>query len=195
MPLPRHAHPAPLRRLARTAPPRPTTQAPTSPHPPRSFRLVLGAGLALFGLIFTAAGWNVRSTSRAAAAWPTVQGTVERSGVVSREERGDRGRNGGTTRIMYAADVVYTYAVDGRPYKSAKIAPVQSWNSSENDALETVSRYSKNAPVTVHYNPKEPSQAFLQPDAGGAPWIFIAAGIVILLIGGAILHGVFRPGA
>jgi len=190
------ATPRPIRRTARPAAPAPAPppEQPanaSAPQLPRGARIGAGAVVALLGLIFLLIGLKVRATSNAAASWPTVEGIVESSRVVSRQERDDDGRS----TIMYSPNVVFGYTVRGRSLKSAKIAPVESSSSSDGDANATVRRYPAGGRVQVHYNPDSPAEAYLETSAGAAPAIFIVIGLIALLGGGAILFGAFRTSA
>ena len=96
---------------------------------------------------------------------------------------------------MYSPEVVFSYTVNGRALKSARICPVESSSSSDGDANATVKRYPAGGRVQVHFNPDSPAEAYLETSAGAAPAIFIVIGLVALLGGGAILFGAFKAGA
>ncbi|MFB6140005.1 MAG: DUF3592 domain-containing protein [Halosimplex sp.] len=59
-------------------------------------------------------------------------------------------------------DVTYRYTVDGQTYESDNVYP--GGQPSKDNADKIVSQYPPGATVTAHYNPDDPSQAFLIKD-------------------------------
>ncbi len=96
---------------------------------------------------------NLRSSLRSNS-WPTAEGNVVKSEVVSDLSRG---------RLAYSADVEYDYSVQGKPYHGASVRVGNTTTKSRKDAEEIVSRFAVGKPVTVHYDPDNPSSCCLIP--------------------------------
>ncbi len=99
---------------------------------------------------------NIFSARRKASAmqtWPSAPGNIVESELRSRR-RGNR-------RIYYP-HIVYQYNVMGQTYTGKRISPGPVSGSSR--ARELVAKYSPGAPVTVYYDPQNPSDAALETD-------------------------------
>jgi hypothetical protein len=92
--------------------------------------------------------------SNTVSSWPSVQGKIKTShlGV---------GRGEDPTPGAY---VSYTYAIEGTTYEGWGISPGFRMNS-RRIAKGIVKRYPRGADVTVYYNPKKPSHAYLENGA------------------------------
>lgn len=148
---------------------------------------VLGliAGVALLaGVGATFAGCSILSKAKEAKTWPSTDGTIQSSKVVELEKLDDDGK----TQITYSADVVYSYAVDGRSYKGTRLDPtgMTSSSSSAGDAEATVRRYPPGAGVRVYYSPKDPSDSALSNEAGAARFMVLGIGLVFTAVGLAL---------
>jgi len=100
-----------------------------------------------FPYLFWTAWKNIR-LARASAAWPSVPGTITGS------ERG---------KVAWRAvpRVTYTYRVEGNDYSGRNITIGGLASGKETDSV--LARYPLGAPVTVHYAPREPATATLEP--------------------------------
>lgn len=145
--------------------------------------LVVGVVATLFGGGLLAAGCHLRGRAAEAAAWPTVEGTVTRSEVMTgTSTTGTGARRRSTT--MYTPSINYAYKVEGRSYEGDRLLPSGSWSSSSmSEARAKVDRHPVGSKVRVHVSPADPRDACLEPSVGPLPTILMGAGGVVLLIG------------
>lgn len=102
---------------------------------------------------------NLAST-RAAARWPTVPGTVLSSRAESRSVLTQGG--GSRTMTVWSPLVEYSYRVGERDYHGARVAFGPEVAGARELAEQTVQRYPEGATVSVHYDPSNPSHATLE---------------------------------
>jgi hypothetical protein len=115
----------------------------------------------LFGLTLGAiAGWFVfrdRRQRRAALSWPATTGRIVESRVEPKTLPGDR------PTIRFAPRIAYEYSVDGRAYRSGRVAFGDVfWSLAPQAARAKVARYPRGAQVTVYFNPRRPQEAVLE---------------------------------
>ena len=118
---------------------------------------VYGICMTIAGAICFIVGRSTFKTARASKKWPPVQGKVVESGTM---------RMSGIEGVATAASVKYTYQVDGREYVSSRISMGQYGTGGGEHAKAEAAKYPAGKIVTVHYDPKNPAQAVLEP--GGA---------------------------
>ncbi len=160
------------------------------PMPPWVARII-GGVLMVLGLVVSVFGNRTLQKADSAEDWPTVVGRVEESKVDSRSETRD-----GRRTTMYSADVLYGYEVDGKKYQANDVRPggIRSSSSRESEAQMEASKYPKGSAVTVHYDPDDPSDACLVVEAGSAPWILMAGGVLCLLVGAGVFASTYFAG-
>ncbi len=108
-----------------------------------------------------------------AARWPTTAGTVITSRAESHRELVPRGK--GQTVVVWSPLVEYSYRVGGRDYHGVRIAFGPAVSGGRGFAEAIIARYPASTPVTVHYDPANPSQATLETRvAFGWPSLLIA---------------------
>jgi hypothetical protein len=90
--------------------------------------------------------------------FPTIPGEVLRSEVTTSSSRK------GTS---YKAVIRYRYVVEDHPYESARLRFGQFSSSDRQGAYALVAQYRPGTRVTVHFNPRNPSEALLQPGLEG----------------------------
>ena len=134
----------------------------------------------LMSLVFIAIGTGMLYYARRVSAkaqqslsWPSTEGVISHSAVLLQTQQ----TSGSNNAVTYKADVAYRYKVRGRDYSSARIT-LADFSSSGGRAQGIVNRYPDGAPVTVYYNPVDPSDAVLE--RGGT------AGIGVLYIIGGV---------
>lgn len=83
----------------------------------------------------------------------------------------------------YRPVVTYEYSVDGRTYRQSNVYPgsFTRWKVSEREVRATLAEYEIGQTVTVYYNPKQHSHAYLRE--GGMPWSwFVGVGIALFML-------------
>lgn len=133
-------------------------------------------------LLFFVASWR---TSRKAAGWPMVRGTVLSSGWEKIEKRVS-----GRTQTTYAPTVEYGYRVNDVDYVSRQIKLGVVVSSSQAYAEKVAGRYPKGSAVDVHYDPANPCAAALE-NPTGFHWLLLAVALGCFGIA-AYAAGVFR---
>lgn len=142
----------------------------------------------LMSLVFIAIGLGLLYYARSVSAkaqqslsWPSIEGVISHSAVLLQQQTSDS-----TNATTYKADVAYRYKVRGRNYSSSQLT-LADFSSTARRAQGIVDRYADGAPVTVYYNPVDPSDAVLE--RGGTSGIgvlyliggvFAAAGLLFL---------------
>jgi hypothetical protein len=123
-------------------------------------------GLAV--LLFFVGG---RRYAKKATKWPTARGTI----VASAVERFEQRDNNGSLQVAYRPAVEYSYAVNGRNYRSSQIKLMVQISGSEAAAAKVVARYPAGGAVDVHYDPADPSTAALENPSGGPVILLVVA--------------------
>jgi len=105
--------------------------------------------------------WGTRAEARRARRWPSTQGSIVHSRVESfLVLSGTPGATDQRVR-MYRPFVEYQYAVEGRQYHGARLAFGADTFGPEEGAARRVALHPEGSAVTVHYDPKHPSNAVL----------------------------------
>jgi multisubunit Na+/H+ antiporter MnhC subunit len=131
-----------------------------------------------FGLWVWYTTWRGYHKVVASLSWPTVQGVINESAVIERQERFEathdpaRGDEYYTVRI---ARIVYSYTVNNQEYKAS------NFSNTLDGKEQLVAKYPKGKTVRVSYNPQDPQECMVEPIAQGNSR-FVLTGIVIGLI-------------
>jgi cytoskeletal protein RodZ len=143
---------------------------------------VVGLGVLVWGFL------RMRQTARTKN-WPTTQGTIRSSTVTSREapplrqeESYDDDAPKPKPQVLYRPRVEYTYTVDGQTYTGTALGRDMVEVSSSQHAKTHAARYVPRAPVTVFYDPNDPSQALLEPGVQATSWAIPGAGAACLIV-------------
>jgi len=130
------------------------------------------------GLIFIFIGIaQKRAAKKAAETWLTVPGVILSSGVNEHRSRNSKGH----TTTTYRPYVSYRYEVMGLPYTGNQLG-FGTAGYGHGKAMSVIGAYPQGAPVTVHYDPADPSKAVLETkDVGGGS--FVVVGIIFLVVG------------
>ena len=123
--------------------------------------LVVIAALAALALYYA---HYVRAGLRTGRGWPTTQGKIL-----------ERGVGQALGRHVYAPHVKYSYTVDGKSYVSEQVYAV-GYSGNTVDKIENMVDEMPD-PITVHYNPEHPEQAFLLFNASSTYWVILLFGI------------------
>lgn len=102
--------------------------------------------------------WSGRLVADAAAVrdWPSTEGRITRSEVVSAVDHAD------VSTTMHTARVAYTYVVGTRTYTATRITFADHSSSRLGEMAEVVARYPPGSAVTVHYDPADPGSGILE---------------------------------
>jgi len=111
--------------------------------------------------------------AHASGSWPTAPGSIDRLELIRREK---------TTR----ADVRFSYEVDGKKHHGTQVSLNEAFETGiDADTLNWM--YDKGDPVTVYYDPVNPSFGIIRPGARWSDyWLLIFAVFWLLVI--AICH-------
>jgi hypothetical protein len=136
------------------------------PRPERAgFVLALSAFGLVAGLIILAIRRTVTETMR----WPVVPGIVEKSEV--QEFEGTIGDDR-KLQTLYRTDIVYSYAVRGKTYRGTRLGTQAEITANfRGSADKAVARFKVGQAVQVSYNPKNASDALVDPRMPLALWL------------------------
>lgn len=123
----------------------------------------------IFGVFFVSAGGYIYLKSEKIKTWPTTNGAIITSEIVTNTEKGSK---------RFIPEVTYEYQVGSTRYKGDKIGIGKE--SHESYAKRVIGNYPPGKNVTVFYNIKDPSEAFL--DFGITPIIYYFLGIGFVFI-------------
>lgn len=144
------------------------------------FRSLIGGVISVMGLLWLLSGMSsigegieVLRFGDASLSWPSVTGRIEDSSLVSEEAE-----SGSLTRAV----IEYSYTVNGATYRSTRIGFGDFGAGPGTHAEELVSKYPKNAEVSVYYLVSDPKVATLRQGKRYDPWptIFIGLGFAVL---------------
>ena len=168
--------------------------------PPDWVLPLIGAGALIIAGGFGAGVWRLRKKATASKGWPTVEGTIISSEIVTRTEQREASSfssdssessiviGGSAVRYVYTAAVRYRYAVRGTDYESDHIQwGGQVSTNRQGNAAAVVAAHPVGARVTVHYDPADPKSAVLYPEAKGAIWILVLLAAVFAVVGIGVL--------
>jgi hypothetical protein len=117
------------------------------------FFVLLGI-VSLFGM----ASWLGLPNSLASRGWPTAEGTIVYSELVERP-CGEHG-----AYVCFEAFVSYQYSVNGRQYISDSVTSIDRDGVIDSRyEQEIISQYPTGREVMIHYNPRKPYEAVLEP--------------------------------
>jgi hypothetical protein len=145
--------------------------------------MVIAIFLLVIGIAGLYAGITALSASSKFRGWPVASGRVTEKTI------GPSTTTGASRPGRYFEPrVTYSYTVDGKSFTGHRIG-VTTNAYDEDTARKTANDFPES--VEVHYNPKDPSDALLQPSATGIAIIMLAAGILAALIGAGLLISSF----
>lgn len=142
---------------------------------PQTLTLVfmLGLGILFFVLAFV----QKSKAKKAAETWPKTDGIVENSELsVSHSHDSD-----GSSSTTYSAHVNYSYKVNGMSYKNDAIGFGRS-SGGKKKAEKKLAQYPQGTPVTVYYDPKDPTKAVIEPVASTFG-MYLFVGIMLFVLG------------
>jgi Protein of unknown function (DUF3592) len=125
-------------------------------------RNLFAAFMAVLGFAALCVGSRNWLRARTSQRWPTTPGRVTRARIRSSPGAGADGLD-----TIYEAAVSYTYTVNGRQYQSDRISFGHTSGRDKSDVARIVDRYGRCREVVVHYDPKNPQLAVLEPSTSG----------------------------
>lgn len=149
-------------------------------------RSIISIILAIVGLVWLINTiWRNMKLNRVKS-WPKANATVVLSSVIpSNHIAGTAPLNPQTITIAnnnltYTPNVVYSYTVNGKEYKSEKVLYIGNPSYNARDIVNLMTQLRQGATVPVYYNPENPTEAFVfnvKPSYTG-----IIGGIILLLL-------------
>lgn len=147
-----------------------------------------GLGLGALGGLLSVFGLYFLFIANESLSWPSVEGSVVQTEV--RRDTRSKGSSGATlnTYVEYYVSVNYTYDVEGNPYFASRYSLGQGdrvsrrYKERSDAEAEAASRFPEGTTVTVHYDPKQPTEAVLAP---GWNWGTFAPLLIGIFLGGS----------
>jgi hypothetical protein len=155
-----------------------------------------GLGLGALGGLLSVFGIYFLFTANESFSWPSVEGSIVQTEV--RKDVRSKGSPGATlnTYVEYYVSIHYTYDVKGNSYVASRYSLGQgdrvgrTYKERSDAEAEAASRFPEGTTVTVHYDPKQPTEAVLATGwnwgtfvpllmgifFGGSGWLFYAVG-------------------
>ncbi|MDD5296862.1 MAG: DUF3592 domain-containing protein [Rhodocyclaceae bacterium] len=155
----------------------------------KSALLALAAASLLMGAFLGYVTWTLKETEKTLLAWPTVPGTI-RSIAVEARPKSTRVINTGPVKLVWMVVVSYDYEVGGKACLGDKVSNAAVYQDLDVYAQPTailtdyLTRYPAGSSVTVHYNPAQPQQGYLELDVSGSRmflWATLVAGAVAVI--------------
>lgn len=145
----------------------------------------------IFALVFIVGGWlfykhvsqTIIDEANASKNWPTVQGVVSYSDIITSISDGDE---------MYRVDIEYNYTVQTTNYKGDRIATITSSTNSLSSVEKDLRKYPVGEHVSVYYNPEAPSISMLEPGAGLFTYVITYGPLLFCLVGFLMLLQVVK---
>lgn len=133
-----------------------------------------GLGLGALGGLLSVFGVYFLFAANESLSWPSVEGTVVQT-EVRRDTRSRKGSAGATlnTYVEYYVSINYTYDIEGNSYVASRYSLGQgdrvgrTYKERSDAEAEAASRFPEGTTVTVHYDPKQPTEAVLAPGWNG----------------------------
>ncbi|RKH40584.1 DUF3592 domain-containing protein [Corallococcus llansteffanensis] len=119
---------------------------------------LMGLALLGVGVALAFAGGRMVYRSKVSTGWPTAQGTVVGSRVETLRSK---------RAVSFRPEVSYRYEVNGTPYTSDTVAFDGHGSGGLVEAQAVTRHYPAGAPVTLHYEPDDPSVSCIQCGATG----------------------------
>ncbi|WP_035665387.1 DUF3592 domain-containing protein [Bradyrhizobium sp. Ec3.3] len=133
---------------------------------------------------------RMRRLATASLRWPTIPGTVTASRVIEEmiEERSDDDRTRVKKIHRYQVDLRYAYHVGNRDFVGVR--PNWGWTGIyglRELAENAAGKYPPGQAVTVHYDPRRPSHAVLEPESRQGSFAPLIFGAISFAVGTALL--------
>lgn len=148
-------------------------------------KLLLGmmAIVVLFGVAAVGMGGVAVYRGLVAQSWPTAAGVVAAADVM-REFTPDAESDGTSApgSTTYTPRIQYRYTVDDREYIGERVEFIDAATSNPERAAVLAMRYPAGKRVEVHYDPRAPQRAVLQPGASRNSLLLVLAGVCFIVV-------------
>lgn len=138
---------------------------------------IYGIVTMLLGIASIVVACSTTSEVRAKSGWPSVEGRVL-----------ERHLESGRRPWRREPRVVYTFTVDGKSFKNDQVFMIPHTEGEEAEMRNLVDSEIPDAPK-VFYDPDDPSQSYLLPNAKFWFYIMVPVGILMILIGLVVAVG------
>lgn len=135
--------------------------------------------LGFFGLVWLSWGLRNLKLGLDSKHWPTIKGRVV---AVELKEVSKMEFAAPATLRGYEPTVRYEYQISGKIFVAETVSLGQYLLKSRKEAQEILDRYPPGKPVRVHYNPRQPQIAVLEPHVFLDNLLSVAVGSFMLLI-------------
>jgi hypothetical protein len=122
--------------------------------------------LSAFGLLVALIVAGIGRSVTHAKAWPVAPGRIEKSEVEQFEGWIGSSRKGSdrAPQTLYRTDIVYSYKVGNSTYRGTSFGSQATITANYRSGVDkAVARFKVGDAVTVHYNPKNPSESLVGP--------------------------------
>ena len=149
----------------------------------------------IFALLFVAIGLGLGGIGvyrtmnpDKSISWPNTFGKILESKILERPKATQTNARRGiwkdsvtaskTHQYEFTLDLTYEYKVEGKTYRGGRISPNLATSSSDRDSVVVKQKqYFPSKAVTVHYNPADPNQAYLEYHPPSV-WLWYVLGAV-----------------
>lgn len=142
-------------------------------------------GAAIIGQIIFWQGLSGIVTAWEARSWAVVPGVVESVEVIKSESED-------SSEQTFEPVVTYSYDVAGAHYFADRVDLRDPVKHQAVSAQEVTMNYRKGQKVTVHYDPKNPRSAILEPGASVENWVYVGFGSLLTILGVFAAHALWQ---
>jgi hypothetical protein len=153
-----------------------------------SFPLIFALVLLVVGTLLTVAGVLNLSGQKAATKWPSVEGVILESKVVTEERQMEKLKK----VDAYRAAISYRYSINGKDYLSKQVQHDPETKTYSAFADNLVKTFPVGKKVPVFYNPDNPSEAVLLAGSGFQSYVMIGLGIAMDTAGAFLIFFLLR---
>lgn len=143
------------------------------------------------GLVMFSSGMQNGLRALLSRRWPTTDAVVVESQVLTvvearryggDDETGAGDAHGFQDSSGYVPLIRYEFTVDGTRYENARISPFDGPISRRHWAEAIVNDYPRGKPISVRYDPDDPTRSYLRPAIRSSSLVFSSIGFVFLAV-------------
>lgn len=143
--------------------------------------LAIGVFFTCFGVYFIVLGNEARN-------WPEAQGTIVSVTIRSYTPvAGNQGRTRAQRERLreYYPEITYRWEVDGQSYTGSRytLGTTHEKYDERTEAVAAALKYRNGAPISVYYDPRDPSEAVLDKSRSGAVFVPLPLGLLFAAAG------------